>query len=107
MDRGFFTNINISQLEGDFDVEFSDIRKLQVLTDKIRRLLQILRLNISVAEQMKCSIRRLRKYSPPDLSAAFDDSESTIEMFIFEHHTHNNRLQSVIDRAQGISGLVS
>ncbi|XHF98272.1 hypothetical protein AWENTII_001832 [Aspergillus wentii] len=105
VDRGFYTNINGPQLEGDFEVDFSDIRKLQILTDKIRRLLQILQLNITLAEQMKCSMQRIRKYSPPNLSVAFDNVESSIEMSILQHRTYNSRLQSLVDRAQGISGL--
>ncbi|KAI9931544.1 hypothetical protein MW887_010121 [Aspergillus wentii] len=106
VDRGFYTNINGPQLEGDFEVDFSDIRKLQILTDKIRRLLQILQLNITLAEQMKCSMQRIRKYSPPNLSVAFDNVESSIEMSILQHRTYNSRLQSLVDRAQGISGLI-
>lgn len=105
MDRGFFTNIN-SQLEGDIEIDFLDIRKVQLITDKVRRLLQILHLNATVVEQMERSIGRIKKYSP-NLNATFEALESTMEMFILQHRTHSSRLQTMVDRAQGISGLVS
>lgn len=105
LDIGFF--LNKSVLQEGCEIDYPQLRKLQLLIDKGRRLLQILNLNITVAEQMKCSIQRIKRHSSSSLSFDFDGLASTIEMFIFQHRTNTSRLQSMIDRAKGVHHLVS
>lgn len=56
---------------------------------------------------MRRSMLRVKSHSPPKLSTAFDDLESTIQTYISCSTTHSSRLSSMIDRARGIQGLVS
>lgn len=56
---------------------------------------------------MKGSMRRIRDASAEALSPAFDELDSKLDLFLFQHHTHHSRVQLLISRAQGISSLVS
>ncbi|EMD91849.1 hypothetical protein COCHEDRAFT_1154873 [Bipolaris maydis C5] len=62
VDRGFFTNVKELHDEGDVQADFSDLRKLHILTDKLLRLAHILKMNIRLGRQLKdaSSIRRIR-----------------------------------------------
>ncbi|OCK75784.1 hypothetical protein K432DRAFT_307764 [Lepidopterella palustris CBS 459.81] len=54
LERGFYTKVIRPTAEGDIEADFSDIRMLQLLTDKLRRLCHILQLNIDLGVQLKC-----------------------------------------------------
>ncbi|KAI9788754.1 MAG: hypothetical protein M1816_006611 [Peltula sp. TS41687] len=105
VDRGFFTNIKGPAMEGDIEADFSDIRRLQILTDKLRRLVHILQLNTNLGVQLKSSMQRVKTASPVTLAAAFEDFDLKIDLYLFQHQTHSARLQSLIARGQGISSL--
>lgn len=107
VDRGFYTNIKGPELEGDIQADFTDIRKLQIFSDKIRKLVQILQLNIDLGVQVKSSMQRIRGASAETLSPAFDELDSKLDLFLFQHRTHLSRVQLLISRSQGISSLVS
>jgi hypothetical protein len=93
-------------VEGDIEADFSDIRKLQILTDKLRKLVQILQLNIDLAAQLKKAFVRIRNISNPELSAVFDEFDCKMDQFAFQQDTANNRIKGLIARADGISSLV-
>jgi hypothetical protein len=107
VDRGFYTNIKGPELEGDIQADFSDIRKLQIFADKLRKLVQILQLNIDLGAQVKSSMRRIQGASAESFSPAFDEMDSKLDLFLFQHRTHLSRVQLLVSRAQGISSLVS
>ena len=56
---------------------------------------------------MKSSMKRIQDASAEALSPAFDELDSKLDMFLFQHRTHHSRVQLLISRAQGISSLVS
>ncbi|PLN84780.1 hypothetical protein BDW42DRAFT_31437 [Aspergillus taichungensis] len=105
-DQGFHTRVSGPRGEGDLDVDFSDIRSLRALTAKMRRLLQIISLNVEVAERMRTWTLRVKSHSPHQLSDAFDDLESTIQTFIMCSNIHCSRLSSMMDRGREIQGLI-
>lgn len=94
------------QIGGDIEADFSDIRKLQILTDKLRKLVQILQLNIDLAARLQKDFMRIRGFSNPELSATYDDFDCKMDQFTFQQHTSNNRIKGLIARADGISSLV-
>lgn len=110
VDRGFYTNIRGPSHDGDIDADFSDIRKLQILTDKLRRLSHVLRMNTEIGLAIQDFARRLRAAWGGSVSgeegARFDDFDVVIEQFLFQHRTHKGRIDSVLERADGISSLV-
>ncbi|KAJ6198326.1 hypothetical protein J3E72DRAFT_318348, partial [Bipolaris maydis] len=59
VDRGFFTNVKELHDEGDVQADFSDLRKLHILTDKLLRLAHILKMNIRLGRQLKGGISDL------------------------------------------------
>lgn len=106
VDRGFYTNVKGPQVEGDIEADFSDIRKLQILTDKLRKLVQILQLNIDLATQLQKAFMRIRAISNSELSAVFDEFDCRMDQFAFQQQTANKRIKGLIARADGISSLV-
>ena len=109
VDRGFYTNIRGPSHDGDIDADFSDIRKLQILTDKLRRLSHVLHMNTEVGLAIRDFARRLQASwgaLSQDEIAKFEEFDSGIEMFLFQHRTHKSRIDSILGRADGISTLV-
>lgn len=109
VDRGFYTNIRGPSHDGDIDADFSDIRKLQILTDKLRRLSHVLHINTEVGLAIRDFARRLRAAwgaISEDEMAKFEEFDSGVEMFLFQHRTHKSRIDSILERADGISTLV-
>jgi hypothetical protein len=102
VDRGFYTNIKGPQLEGDIEVDFSDIRKLQILIDKLERLLQVVNLNIGTSLQMKGAFGCIKSCSATSMLADFDHLQSQIDSFTAQHRMHGSRLQSLINRGKEI-----
>jgi len=109
LERGFYTNINGPTVDGDIDTDFSDIRKLQLLTDKLRRLCHILQLNINLGTQLKSCMQQIkdRTCAVSSSVSSFDSFNSQMDLFISQHRTHLARIESLVSRAQGVSGLVS
>ncbi|KAH8590049.1 hypothetical protein B0O99DRAFT_691894 [Bisporella sp. PMI_857] len=109
VDRGFYTNIRGPSHDGDIDADFSDIRKLQILTDKLRRLSHVLHMNTELALAFQDFARRLRDawgtISDSEI-VIFEEFDSGIEQFLFQHRTHKSRIDSILERAAGISSLV-
>lgn len=106
MDRGFYTNVKGPKLEGDIDVDFSDIRKLQILIDKVKRIQHILQLNFEISHGIKSAIKSIKRVSVSSLAEDFEGVESKIDLFMTQHRIHISRLQSLIDRGQGIRAFV-
>jgi hypothetical protein len=107
VDRGFFTSINGPKLETDISADFSDIRRVQILTDKLRRLVQILKLNTRLGHQFKKSIAKMENVTPPDMHPFLNNLDLELDKFIFQQETHLSRIEALIARAQGIGQLVS
>ncbi|OWP00039.1 hypothetical protein B2J93_8610 [Marssonina coronariae] len=125
VDRGFYTNVRGPAHDGDIDADFSDIRRLQILTDKLQRLSHVLHMNTQVGLAVQDFARRLRAAwagAPPAggggggggaaageeaaAAARFEDFDASVEMFLFQHRAHRARIDSILQRADGISGLV-
>lgn len=108
LERGFYTNINGPTVEGDIDTDFSDIRKLQLLTDKLRRLCHILQLNINLGAQLKSCMQQMkdRTCAVSSSVSSFDSFNSQMDLFVSQHRTHLARIESLVSRAQGVSGLI-
>jgi hypothetical protein len=77
------------------------------LTDKLRKLVQILQLNIDLAAQIKKAFVRVRNISNHELSATFDEFDCKMDQFEFQQETTSKRIKGLIARADGISSLVS
>lgn len=108
MDRSFYAKLT-DPAYGNLDVDFSDVQKLQILTDKLHQISHILTLNINVGIQIQRFARRLKSaWLPLDFTSnwAFDECEVKMEEFLFAHRTHKGRIDSMLERSRGISGLV-
>jgi len=107
VDRGFYTNIRGPQFEGDLEADYSDIRKLQILTDKLRRLSHILNLNVRLGHQMKDSLDKLQRRQLASLLIGSSHIIDKLDKFIYDQQTSSDRINSLIERSTGISQLVS
>lgn len=107
MDRSFSSFIQQKSREGAITVDFADIRSLQILTDKLKRLLHLLRLNISLIEQLNAFFIRVKVCLPPDEDGISLPYEAMMQNYGFQIHTHIARLESLTDRAKGVGSLVS
>jgi hypothetical protein len=87
--------------------DFLDLRRLQILTDKLRKLVQILRLNIRVGHQLTKDMSRIEALSSKALHKTFDGFQSQLERFLFGQDTSVDRVESLIARSSGILQLVS
>lgn len=103
VDRGFYTNIRGPQFSGDVEADYSDIRKLQILTDKLRKLQHILSLNIRLGQQMKNSIKSIQNAQSLDTS----NVANKINKFMYDQQTSSDRVSCLLLRSSGISQLVS
>lgn len=95
--------------DGDLNVDFPDIQNLQILTDKVHQISQILGVNIDVGHQIQKFGRRLEKsWFPLDSLPAwvFDDFDAKIDEFLFAHRNHKSRIDSILQRSKDIFGLV-
>ncbi|KAL2064451.1 hypothetical protein VTL71DRAFT_4945 [Oculimacula yallundae] len=100
VDKGFYTNIKGPRFEGDIEADYSDIRKLQILTDKLRRLHHILDLNIRLGYQLRDTFKEL----PTNFIDKCTDKKMT--RFIYDQQTSADRINSLLSRSTGISQLV-
>ncbi|PVH75485.1 hypothetical protein DL98DRAFT_536503 [Cadophora sp. DSE1049] len=106
VDRGFYANVKGPQFEGDVEAHYLDIRNLQILTDKLQRLRQILSLNIRLCNQMKDSMASTRMGSPEDLSIRVDRTQAKLDKFLYDQQTSLDRIQTLVLRSTGIGQLV-
>jgi hypothetical protein len=107
MDRGFFSTLQQPVRDGTITVDFGDIRSLQIMTDKLRRLIHLLKLNSNLCEHLKAFFNHVKSLSPPQMAASFCQYEIMIENYGFQNETHILRLESIVSRAQGVGSLVS
>jgi hypothetical protein len=95
------------QFECDVETHYSDIRKLQILTDKLHRLHQILSLNIRLCRQMKGSMENIYRSPTVTLLDGFDRAQNKLNKFQYDQQTSLDRIQTLISRSTGIGQLVS
>ncbi|RDW84189.1 uncharacterized protein DSM5745_04515 [Aspergillus mulundensis] len=93
-------------MEGDFEADFADIRELQVFTDKLEKLVQVLQRNVDIGQEIQSFIARAQRHSPSRLSPVFEDTASSLQTSILQHRVHSSRIQSLISRAKGSAMLV-
>ncbi len=107
MDRGFSSNLQQSVRDGAITVDFSDIRSLQILTDKLKRLLHLLKLNRNLSKHLQAFFDHVKSLSSPQIAGSFRQYEIMMSIYDFKSETHISQLDSVISRAQGVASLVS
>ncbi|PQE26469.1 magnesium transport transmembrane region protein [Rutstroemia sp. NJR-2017a BBW] len=106
VDRGFYTNIKGPQFKGDLEADYSDIRKLHLLTDKLQRLRHILGLNIRLGHQMKHSLEQLQNQKSAGLLVGSLHISTKLEGFIYDQQTSSDRISNLLERSTGIGQLV-
>ncbi|KAH6614309.1 hypothetical protein C7974DRAFT_74101 [Boeremia exigua] len=106
VDKGFFTNTKGPQREGDITADFSDLRRLHILTDKLQRLAHILKLNIRLGNNLKREMTRIAASSSSVLRMAFDGIQAKLNEFLLAQETSKDRVETLISRSGGISQLV-
>lgn len=107
MDRGFSSTLQQPVRDGTITVDFSDIRSLQIMTDKLKRLIHLLKLNRNLCEHLKAFFNHVKSLSSPQIAESFCQYEIMIENYVFQNETHISRLDSIVSRAQGVGSLVS
>jgi hypothetical protein len=95
-----------SHQEGNIDTDFSDIRKLQIMTDKLRRIVHILQLNSNICRQLYAFHKRVSLASPPEVAVSANSYSETVNNCIFELDTQAARARTLVDRAEGMGRLV-
>lgn len=93
--------------EGDVVADFSDLRKLHILTDKLRRLVHVLKLNVRIACQLEKGLSRISAASSPTLRTSFAEVQVKLDQFLLGQETSVSRIESLIARSSGIGQLVS
>ncbi|CZR52532.1 uncharacterized protein PAC_02409 [Phialocephala subalpina] len=106
VDRGFYANIMGPQFEGDVEANYSDIRKLQILTDKLQRLRQILGLNLRLCQRMKDSMEIIQRDPSIAIPGGINSVQTKLNKFLYDQQTSLDRIQTLISRSTGISQLV-
>ncbi|KAL4904028.1 hypothetical protein BDW74DRAFT_185744 [Aspergillus multicolor] len=104
--RSFYSNVTGPKMEGDFEADFADIRELQLFTDKLEKLVQVLQRNVDVGQEIQTFLGRAQRHSPSSLSPVFEDTASGLQTSILQHRVHSSRIQSLISRAKGSAMLV-
>jgi hypothetical protein len=87
--------------------DFSDLRKLHILTDKLRRLVHILKLNIRIGCQLGKEMSRISTASLPALHINFAGIQMKLDRFLLGQETSVSRIETLIARSSGIGQLVS
>ncbi|CAI6290374.1 unnamed protein product [Periconia digitata] len=106
VDKGFYTKVKGTQQEGGISLDFSDLRKLHVLTDKLRRLSHLLRLNIRVGGQLKETLCRLGTAPSGDSRSGVISIQNKLNSFLVGQKISADRVESLILRSNGIGQLV-
>ncbi|RYO26177.1 hypothetical protein AA0111_g8172 [Alternaria arborescens] len=106
VDRGFFTNVKELHTEGDVQADFSDLRKLHILSDKLLRLAHILKLNIRLGCQLRSGVLDLKMISSPTLQTSFNEMQGILDKYVYEQETNLARIETLIARSAGIGQLV-
>ncbi|KAF3311892.1 hypothetical protein TWF173_007977 [Orbilia oligospora] len=111
-DRGFYSQA-LSRPEVDsLQAEISDVRELHFLSDKLRRLVQILSLNIHLARQLAKFVERLEaswsslKLTSSDTNLPMKSLVAGINEQIFSLEVSKSRVDALLDRIKDISVLV-
>lgn len=87
--------------------DYSDVRKLQILTDKLRRLGQLVTLNLRLGQEMKSSMDSIERRSTPISGADTGGSQARLDRFLYGQRTSLDRIETLIARSTGIGQLVS
>jgi hypothetical protein len=87
--------------------DFSDLRKLHILTDKLLRLAHILKLNIRLGCQLRSGVLDLKMISSPALQISFNEMQGRLDRYVYEQETSLARIETLIARSAGIGQLVS
>jgi hypothetical protein len=95
------------KIEGDVEANYSDIRKLQIRTDKLHRLHQILSVNIRLGQKLEDTLQRIERGPSMVLLGASDGTHTALERFLYDQKTSLDRIETLISRSTGIGQLVS
>jgi hypothetical protein len=87
--------------------DFSDLRKLHILTDKLLRLAHILKLNIRLGCQLRSGMSGLKTMLSTALQISFDEMQARLDQYVYGQETSLARIETLIARSAGIGQLVS
>jgi hypothetical protein len=107
MDRGFLTDLTHTTEEGRITAEFGDIRRLQILTDKLKRLTHIMQLNSSICRQLQAFYKQISAVPTPEAMLVSCTHNTVMENCVFELNTHTARVRTLVERAEGIGSMVT
>ncbi|RDI89462.1 hypothetical protein Vi05172_g3 [Venturia inaequalis] len=103
MDRSFSSSGNQAPAKGCITVEFADIRSLQILTDRLKCLSHLLRLNIGLKERLDAFFVCVKaSLAPDDASMQY---ETMMQNYGQQTQINISRIELLIDRAKGVSLL--
>lgn len=107
MDRGFSSSFQQPSREGAISAEFSDIRTLQILTDKLKRLIHTLKLNRNLCDHLMAFSTRLKLLSSHEHANSFSQFDIMMDNYLYQNETHILQLETLVNRSQGVGSLVS
>ena len=107
MNKGMFTDTRRRPSKGHIEAEFSDIRRLHILIDKIRRLTHILHMNLEVGIRLQEFTEQILARQPSmKKTIEFETLDSNLKLFVTQHQIHQARLDSILQRADGTESMV-
>ncbi|OJD36867.1 ankyrin repeat protein [Diplodia corticola] len=105
LDRGFFSSVRGSNTSGSINADFSDIRALHILADKLRKLLHILSLNRGLGARIKDTFQSL--LSPVSTSGEVSSLlYAKLDLYDFQISTQHSRIDTLISRSEGVRSLI-
>ncbi|KAK6519178.1 hypothetical protein TWF281_003867 [Arthrobotrys megalospora] len=110
-DRGFYSQPVSRPGAESLQIETSDIRELHFLSDKLRRLLQLLNLDILLAQKLLDFVQRLMlSWSNArinvDVNTRLKSLLAGMEEHLFSLRVSQSRVAAILDRTRDISTLV-
>ncbi|KAF1845215.1 uncharacterized protein K460DRAFT_416511 [Cucurbitaria berberidis CBS 394.84] len=106
MDRGFFSNVKRATREGVIDTNFDDIRSLQIMTDKLKRLVHLLELNKTVCQRLQTFFDRMKPTSLEETASFLCQYEMMMGNCMFQIETHALQLTTMVSRAEGVGSMI-
>ncbi|PVH74946.1 hypothetical protein DL98DRAFT_658401 [Cadophora sp. DSE1049] len=106
MDRGFFSNLRKPARPGKIDADFGDIRSLQIMTDKLKKLIHLLNLNKALCNRLQLFFERVKLASSQNTTILFCQHETMMENYLFQNETHTSQLKSIVSRGEGVGSLI-
>lgn len=109
MDQGYMANLTRpsgSNGNGIVDVEFADIRKLQILKDRVQELLHTIAVDLNLCRRFQRFGSQANGQILVETNTAFKIFDDELENCICQLNAHHLQLESIAKRAENVGIMV-